>query len=170
MSTFSAFVSFLATFDANVYPTLTLDCLLKHSCFPDKSIAARRWTPFKLGVEIHVNVHFELEELFVDLLRAKLSHIIVSESDLTAYHHTGYLNDVAIFDVILQVLLHALLAILVAATEAKESCLVKFLIANIASPHLPRRLNQWSYYFYFFLLHFFFFFFFSRSWDQQRLL
>ena len=164
LPTLFAFVSFLATFEANINPTFALDYLLKHSSFPDKSIAARRRAPFKLGVEIHVNVHLELEELFVDFLRAKLSHIIVSEGDLTAYHHAGYLNDVAIFNIVLQVLLHAFLAILVATTEAKESRLVKFFIANIASSHLSRWLDQRSNYF-FFLLHFFI----SRKWDKQRL-
>jgi len=141
-STLLAWVGELTTLETDAGTTFTLCCFIEHASLFDIAIAARFRTPLQIGVQIHVNVQLELQEFLVDFFRAKLAHIVACKSHWASNHHAGYLHDVSIFDVVLQVFFHALLTIVVLAFKAEESCLVVFFVTNITGAHYARRLRS----------------------------
>ena len=94
-----ACMSSLSAFKTDTLATFARCRLLEHACLFDKAVAASPRAPLEIRVQIDVDVHFELEELLIDLLGAKLPHIVVCESDGTANQHAWNLDYVAILDV-----------------------------------------------------------------------
>ena len=121
----------LATLHADLGPTLTGRYLL--ASFPLDIVETFGFrAPPQIRIQVNINVPLEFQVLLVDPLGPKSLHILRQELFLTSVHHAWDPDHIAIEDVCFQVVLHAELAELVAAFEAKESACWVLLIANVA--------------------------------------
>lgn len=125
----------LPAFDADVNATLAFN----YGAFvrlSDILLTVGGGAPPQVWIKVHSLIFEEAHVLFVHFLVAILLDIIVFEVLLTAGGHAWDFGDLSIFDIVLQVLLHAELAVQVTATQSHKLILWELIIANVTIDHL----------------------------------